>query len=125
MKFQLKFPKVPISFPEHIGQVVEFVQNIAMFVHKHKIRSSRDPRNVAPSEDMVVPETIYNLYNISHSLIIQTNSSQNVVEFSETAYQPSDLSEFVTGTGVQTPNNVTSVGSFVPSPPDAECTLDI
>eukprot|EP00339_Tiarina_fusa_P025965 CAMPEP_0117029618 /NCGR_PEP_ID=MMETSP0472-20121206/21430_1 /TAXON_ID=693140 ORGANISM="Tiarina fusus, Strain LIS" /NCGR_SAMPLE_ID=MMETSP0472 /ASSEMBLY_ACC=CAM_ASM_000603 /LENGTH=590 /DNA_ID=CAMNT_0004737431 /DNA_START=6 /DNA_END=1778 /DNA_ORIENTATION=+ len=124
------------SLPRAISRVVEFVQNLAMNVHKRKLNSFRVPSRVSdtiretarpryqqPSEDQVIPATLYNLYNIDHT--ISTASSQSVAEFSNFGYLDSDLEAYDTGCAVPTPNKISAVGSFSPSPPNVECTLDV
>jgi len=123
------------SLPANIARVVDFVQNIAMNVHKKKLGSyrpdvrpdreqrQRGPRYEPPSEDQVIPATLYNLYNISYT--ISTDSSQCVAEFTNFGYLDSDLQAYDTGCGVQSANPFTAVGSYSPSPPDTECTLDV
>ena len=114
------------SLPHEIGRLVQFVQNLAMNVHKRKMGSYKHASeriSDTPSEDLVIPETLFNLYNISYT--ITTQSSQNVAEFTSKGYEDSDLSSFVAGCGLPTPQAVTAVGSYSPTPPDTECTLDI
>jgi len=118
-----KIPSGSYSLPVGIAQHVEFVQTLGMFIHKHRMTSSR-PRYESPSEDKVVPLTLYTIYNISYT-IGSPKSTQNVAEFSSTGYLPSDLTTYSTQQGLQQPNPVTTVGPFKSSPPNVECTLDI
>ena len=121
------------SLPHPISRVVEFVQNLAMNVHKRRLSSFRVPSSIPregarpryqePSEDQVIPATLFNLYNISHT--ISTLSSQSVAEFSNFGYLESDLTAFDNGCGLPKPNPIKAVGSFSPSPPNVECTLDV
>ena len=115
--------------PNHVSSIIEFLQNTPMNVHKRRVNSFGSKldsiRKIyeAPSEDQVIPATLMNLYSISHT--ITTNSSQNVAEFSPNGYLASDLVSFDQGVGLPNPNPITAVGSFVSTPPNVECTLDI
>jgi len=125
------------SLPLQVANVVQFVQNLAMNTHKRRISSFRVPREdrdhitprpayQQPSEDDVIPETLWTLYNISPSTVISTKSSQNVAEFTTKGYLDSDLQAYDQGMNVPTPNRVQAEGvSYSPNPPDTECTLDI
>ena len=126
---ELKIISGRYSLPREIAAVVEFVQNLNQFSHPRRIgtygdktdRSARSDTNA--SEDEVIPETLYTLYDIDYT--IATNSSQCVAEFSTFAYKESDMTEFCQGVDIQEPLPITNVGPFNDNIADAECTLDI
>ena len=128
---ELKIVSGRYSLPHQIASAVEFVQNLNQFLHTRR----KGPRTVGgksdrtafsdtnASDDSVIPETLYNLYDIDYT--ITTNSSQCVAEFSTFAYKASDMTEFCQGVDIQQPLPITNVGPFNDNIADAECTLDI
>ena len=132
---QVKIITGEYSLPHKVAKVINNVQNLDHFATKHRVTSFHSSveqfegrlknKFVSASDDVVIPYTLYNNYNIS-GYIIKTNSSQCVAEFSsDHSFLQSDLTAFASGVGVQEPNKVNIEGPYNPNPPDGESTLDI
>jgi len=103
------------------------IPTLTQLIHKSRFFHpiSRDAAYGGYSDDLVVPETVRNLYNISSSWVISTTSSVNVGEFTTNSFSESDLAMFVQGCNLMTPNKIKTVGPYNPQNPDEECSLDI
>lgn len=119
-----------VSIDSQVHDVIDAVHSISEFPMPRYTQRKKAPKGIeAPIEnDAVIPQTIWNMYNMPTNIKPGSSSiGQGVAEWEDQFFSPDDLSAYGKSVGVSIPavDKSRIIGDNQPSEPGDESSLDI
>ena len=113
---------IEYSIPDHLDDTILMISGLSGF-----LRNKKGPKIAEDdTQGKIVPEVIWNVYNIPDQEIVFQNSSVGVIEFqNDQSYTSDDLSSFESQCLLPAVSPDHIVGPYHAKNPDGEATLDV
>jgi len=120
-----------MSLPAAVSEYVDLVEGLSNFpVPHYKLYKKHTSRRLSPtattlaSDDAVIAQTLFSMYNIPLP-IPQTEATQTTVQFDGQNFSPDELATYGQDVNIETQTITTIVGSNNPSSPGDESQMDV